>query len=65
MLLDNRWKGIRPAKPRSEIQLYDLQSDVAEQNDLASARPEIVERVADIMRTAHVDNEYWEIPPVE
>ena len=30
--------------------------------DVAAKNPELVARVAEIMRTAHVDNEYWKIP---
>jgi arylsulfatase A-like enzyme len=62
VLMDGRWKGIRLGKTSAPIRLYDLQHDLQEQTDLAKVHPELVERAAGIMRTAHVDNEYWKLP---
>jgi arylsulfatase A-like enzyme len=62
VLLGDRWKGIRLKTPAASLLLYDLHSDLGEQADVAEKNPEIVARVAEIMRTAHVDNEYWKLP---
>lgn len=62
VLLDGRWKGIRLQKTTAPIQLYDLRRDISEQFNLAAQNPEMVARVAETMRTAHVDNEHWKIP---
>jgi arylsulfatase A-like enzyme len=62
VLLDGRWKGIRLKSPAAPIQLYDLASDAAEATDLAAREPKLVERIAAIMRDAHVDNEHWKRP---
>ena len=62
VLLDGRWKGIRLQRTTAPIQLYDLRRDIGEQFNLAAQNPEMVARAADVMRTAHVDNEHWKIP---
>jgi arylsulfatase A-like enzyme len=65
VLVEGRWKGIRLKTQSAPIQLFDLASDTAEQDDLAAKNPEIVVRIATIMRTARVDNEHWKLaaPP--
>jgi arylsulfatase A-like enzyme len=62
VLLDGRWKGIRMKNVSAPIQLYDLAGDIAEKTDVAARHSDLVARVAGLMRTAHVDNEYWKIP---
>lgn len=62
VLLDGRWKGIRNKAVDTPIRLFDLNTDPAEQDNLAAQHPEIVARIASLMRTAHVDNEHWKIP---
>jgi len=48
------WKGFRKT-PVAPIELYDLTIDIGEKNDLAVAHPDIVRRIGEIMRDAHVD----------
>jgi arylsulfatase A-like enzyme len=52
------WKlvhlDIRSERPRYE--LYNLDTDPGEENDLAAAKPEIVEHLKGLMREAHVPN---------
>lgn len=62
VLLDGRWKGIREHNVMAPIRLFDLAADPAEQTDLAARHPDIVARLAALMRTAHVPNEQWQIP---
>jgi arylsulfatase A-like enzyme len=62
VLIEGRWKGIRRADEPSALQVYDLERDLAEQKNVASDNPDVVARIVDVMRTAHVDNEYWKIP---
>ena len=62
VLLDGRWKGLRLKTPSAPIALYDLASDPGENDDVAAQQPGLVARVAEIMRTAHVDNEHWKLP---
>ena len=52
------WKGVRRAvkgKKKARVELYDLSSDIGEQNDVASEHPELAKRIAAIMESAHVD----------
>ena len=60
VLLGARWKGIRSADTEA-IQLFDLANDIGEQTNVASDNPEVVDRVKETMRTAHVDNEHWKL----
>jgi arylsulfatase A-like enzyme len=62
VLLAGRWKGIRLKSPDAPIRLFDLAADPAEATDRASGEPTLVERIARIMRDAHVDNDYWKRP---
>lgn len=49
------WKGIRKDifKGNLEIELYNLASDPREQNDIASANPEVAKQIAGIMKQEH------------
>lgn len=62
VLIDGRWKGIRMKSITEPIQLFDLANDLAEKTDLAAQEPARVAQVAELFRTAHVDNEHWKIP---
>lgn len=56
-----RWKAIHFAKKKSqaENELYDLAADPAETKNLASERPEVLEKMLQFMRSAHTDSPYW------
>jgi len=54
-----RWKAVRKAK--SAIELYDLETDVSEKNDLAAAHPDVVRRIEEIMKEAHTESEFWPV----
>jgi arylsulfatase A-like enzyme len=61
------WKGIRKkliSDNNLEIELYDLDSDPREQNNIAGQHPDIVEEIRVIMETAHTPskNELFKIP---
>jgi arylsulfatase A-like enzyme len=62
VLLGDRWKALRLKSPTAPILLYDLKAEIGEQTDVAAQNPAVVARAAEIMRTAHVDNEHWKIP---
>lgn len=53
-----RWKAVR-LKPNQKIQLYDLDKDIGEQNDVAGVRPEIVTKMADIMKTGRAESDVF------
>ncbi len=65
VLIDGRWKALRLRTLSAPIQLFDLEHDLAETIDVAAEQPAIVARAAEIMRTEHVSNTYWNIasPP--
>ena len=50
-----KWKAIRREifEGNMTIELYDLETDISEQQDLAGSYPKIVEQIAEIMKTAH------------
>ena len=54
-----KWKGIRKDifDGNLEIELYDIETDVLEQNNVASQHPDIVERIANIMIQEHEPSE--------
>jgi len=53
-----RWKAVRMAPSRS-LELYDLESDLGEQHNVAGRHPEIVAQVERILATARTDAETW------
>jgi arylsulfatase A-like enzyme len=52
---DNRYKLVEPSP--GVFELYDIQADPGEQNDLAAGRPEITEKLMDQLRTWQSDVE--------
>ncbi len=55
------WKGVRRNLQRGEskIELYNLVDDIGEQNDVAGRHPEIVRRIAAIMKREHTRSEVF------
>ncbi len=53
-----RWKGIRNGVDR-EIELYDLETDIGEQHDVANDNQDVVARITDIMMTARTESELF------
>jgi arylsulfatase len=56
-----KWKALR-LKPGRKIQLYDLDSDIAESKDLADEHPEIVAKMAEIFTTGRTESEVFPLP---
>ena len=57
-----KWKGVRTGinqNPDAPIQLFDLNQDVKEQNNVASEYPQIIEQMEKIMQNAHRDTEHF------
>lgn len=58
-LYQGRWKGIRGGGPDAPVRLYDLQSDPAEQTDVASKESDIAALVSDYLKNARSDSPDW------
>jgi len=56
-----KWKAIR-TRPGRKIQLYDLDSDIAESKDLADEHPEIIAKAAEIFRTGRTESQVFPLP---
>jgi len=65
------WKGLRQniMKRGNEnplnIELYNLNTDRAESNDVAKEHPEIVERIKKIMESEHENSKLFPMPPID
>lgn len=56
------WKGVRQLKTGDAIELYNLETDLAEQHDVAAEHPDLVKQIAQIMQEARVDSPDYRIP---
>ncbi len=57
-----KWKAIQRnvgKKNQTKIALFDLSKDIAEKNDIAKKHPEIVAKMAEIMKQAHTPSPKW------
>jgi len=57
-----QWKGIRlnvRSDPDGPVELYDLDTDVAEEHDVAAAHPGIVQEIRQIMVEAHTPSDLF------
>jgi len=53
-----KWKAVRLA-PSRPIELYDLESDIGEEHNVADRHPEIVVRAKRILKRVRTDEETW------
>ncbi|MCU0914219.1 MAG: arylsulfatase, partial [Planctomycetes bacterium] len=59
------WKAVRlnvAKNPDAPIELYDLGTDLSEEENIAAQHPDIVAQMAQIMRTARISSENWPWP---
>ena len=72
--LGERWKGTRqemlPRKGKKsadplKIELYDLQNDVSESNNVAAQHPEIVSEIEELMKKQHTPSEDFPFPVLD
>ena len=56
-----KWKAVR-LTAGGPIELYDLQTDVNEQQDVAGKNPELVAEFAERFKSARTDSEHWPFP---
>jgi arylsulfatase A-like enzyme len=56
------WKAVR-LDPKLPIELYDLKSDIGEQNNVADKHPDVVAKIEAILKTARTDSAEFPIRP--
>jgi arylsulfatase A-like enzyme len=54
------WKAVRFGRTQP-VELYNLQSDLAESNNVAAANPEVVRHIEQILATARTDSPDWPV----
>jgi arylsulfatase A len=54
------WKAVRNGR-QQPIELYDLQSDLAEKHDVAAQHPDIVKQFANFLSTARTESDKWPV----
>ena len=52
------WKAVRNGLDKP-IEIYDLNRDSAESKDLATSRPDLVQRASEILQEAHRPDPNW------
>ena len=53
-----KWKAVQKS-PKAEIELYDLDADLGETNDVAGASPDVVKKIQVAFDEAHTDCEHF------
>ena len=65
------WKGIRKNMMRRNnpdplaIELYHLERDISESTDVAARHPDVVRRMAALMKQEHVPSSLFPLPPLD
>jgi arylsulfatase A len=59
-----RWKAVKPGIDK-EIELYDLENDMVEKNNVSDHHPEIIANIVELMRTARTESELFPLVPRE
>jgi arylsulfatase A-like enzyme len=59
-LYQGRWKGLRSGSPDAPVVLYNLQSDIAEQTDIAAQHPAVTKEISAYLQSARSSLPDWE-----
>lgn len=57
-----RWKAVRAPMKAGSTELYDLEADPGESQDVAASHPEVVDEMNALMDEAHTPSPYWSVP---
>ncbi|MGH9338338.1 MAG: sulfatase-like hydrolase/transferase [Acidobacteriota bacterium] len=58
-----QWKGVRKPMLSGEIELYDIEKDISEKDNVAAQHPDVVAKIREIMREAHTPSSLWAVRP--
>ncbi len=58
-LYQGRWKALRSNGPDEPIQLFDLQKDVAESQDVSTQQPELTDTLSSYLSSARSESANW------
>jgi arylsulfatase A-like enzyme len=50
-----KWKGVRPGKGKP-VELYDVEADLSEKNNLAASNPDVLRRITQLMKQARTEH---------
>jgi arylsulfatase A-like enzyme len=53
-----RWKAVRFGAA-DKLELYDLETDLGETNDVANQHPDVVTKIENYLATARTESEFW------
>ena len=58
-----RWRNYKAVRlaPDKPLELYDLEKDLAEQNNIADRNPDVVAKIEAYLKTARTDSPNWPI----
>ncbi len=66
------WKGLRrnlqpndKGAPNFHLELYDLNNDIAEHNDISAQHPDIVAKMEKLMREQHIPSKAFPFPALD
>lgn len=67
MVRMGKWKGLRKDmfKRNMNIELYNLEEDISEQNDISLKYPDIVEKIREIMKKEHVPSDTFPFEQID
>ena len=55
LIIDGRWKVIRTNAKQPKVEVYDLQNDLGETNDLSTQQSDLLTRADTLFRSEHVE----------
>ena len=66
-MIFGRYKAVKPnlKKTPNRIEIYDLESDPGEKTDLATKRPDLIQRALRVLQSEHVMNPNFPLPGVD
>jgi hypothetical protein len=56
------WKAVRHA-PDAPVELYNLKTDLSEQQNVAAEHSDIVKKIENYLKSARTESELWPIKP--